>query len=316
MPDYICEKCSTTFDKKSNYDRHLNKLIDCKTGNIVKNQTRNHICTKCKKGFDRKDSLKRHMTTCKFVKKKVKKKVTINKPKINGNNNINNINNINGNVNGEIKNITLKNENCNNNIYINLVVFTKDGIKNISPTDLSKILKSNTNLLESMITNVNLNPNKPYHHNIFYKDTKSSYGEVYENKTWVTKKIDQILNSLLDAKIEDLNEILNKMGNFLNKKTRNKIKDAIEKIDYKQVDARKKLRTYLKPILYNKRDMILKTKDLFIEQQKEVLRKQQENIDYDQELSEINELNELYKNKSKKKINYDSDSELDDELNE
>ena len=50
------------------------------------------------------------------------------------------------------------------------------------------------------------------------------------------------------------------MDTVMNKKTRNKIKKAIETFDIKQVSARKKLISYLKPILYNHKDMILKTR--------------------------------------------------------
>ncbi len=57
---------------------------------------------------------------------------------------------------------------------------------------------------------------------------KSSYREVYENKTWIKKKIDEIINTLVDSKVEDLTEILNNMNDFLNKKPRIKIKETIE----------------------------------------------------------------------------------------
>jgi hypothetical protein len=80
---------------------------------------------------------------------------------------------INGNHNTMTTNLNNKSNNKNtNNVFINLMVFAKDGIKNISPNDLAKILKSNKNIFENMITNVNLNPDKPEHHNLFYGDMK------------------------------------------------------------------------------------------------------------------------------------------------
>ena len=38
---------------------------------------------------------------------------------------------------------------------------------------------------------------------LFLNFMKSAYGEVYENKSWIKKKIDEILDTLIDAKIED-----------------------------------------------------------------------------------------------------------------
>lgn len=128
------------------------------------------VCKKCKYITSRKDNLNRHRGTKRCdqnkakLEKQKKKKMKINiktnvKNKIGNNNKIIN----------------------SNNVIINLIVFAKDGIKNISPTDLSKILGSKENIIESIVLNVNLNSNKPQNHNVLYSDLKSSYGEIYED---------------------------------------------------------------------------------------------------------------------------------------
>lgn len=50
------------------------------------------------------------------------------------------------------------------------------------------------------------------------------------------------------------------MKDFLNEKTQTRIRRAIENADYSQPDARKKLISYIKPILYNNKEMIIKTR--------------------------------------------------------
>ena len=55
----------------------------------------------------------------------------------------------------------------------------------------------------------------------------------------VSKKISDLIDILIDAKLEDLNGILNEME-FLSKKTKNKIKDTITSLDYTKPNARKK----------------------------------------------------------------------------
>ena len=237
---YTCNKCGSNFAKKYDLNRHKNRITDCVSGSKTKKKIKSYHCKYCKKSFNRKDNMNRHMSTC---LKKTEIKISKSKNVI---------------VNNGDNNVALN----NSNVYINLVIFAKDGVKNISQKDLGDILRSNKNLFESMISNVNFNPEKPEHHNVYCSDLKSAYGVVYENKKWVTKKIDEILDLLLDAKIEDLNEILNEMGVFLNKKTRQRIKETIENADYSKPNCRKKLKMYIKPLLYNNKEMIIKTRKL------------------------------------------------------
>src|SRR5271154_5778667 len=100
---------------------------------------------------------------------------------------------------------------------------------------------------------VNFDPNKPHHHNVYYPDIKSTYGEVFEDQQWTKKKINEILNTLIDAKREDLNNILNEISEFINKKTRNKMKEVLHNTNYTELDYRKRLIRYLnsknRPIL-------------------------------------------------------------------
>ena len=286
------------FNRKYDLERHMNRITDCVTGSKTKKIKKNHSCKDCKQKFTRKDALMRHTKIC-------KKKIN----KIMNNNNSNILN-----TKGKTNNLALKSANCNNKINIeNVIIFTfgKDGIKNISPKDLSKIINSNDSIFESMVRNVNLNPNKPQHHNVFYGNMQSSYGQVYENKEWVTKKIDEMLDTLIDAKREDLGEILNEMEDILNKKARNKIKEAIENMDWTNPRARKKLKSYLKPILYNHRDLIIKTRKLTEEQEEEIFRKEQEEAEREaeEEEREIEHKKKLKKKKSQKRTKKESEDD-------
>lgn len=305
MVEYQCKKCSQYFNRKFLYDQHCNRKTNCNNNGSKSSKKKINKCNKCNRIFSRKDSLNRHASVCKIN--------IINKASIIGGKKITAINgqdiiSVQGN-----KNIALN----KNNIHINLMLFGKDGIKNISIKDLASILKSDKNMIESIISNVNLNPNKPQHHNILYTDIKSSYGEVYEDKKWVKKKIDETINTLVDSKIEDLNEILNDMNDFLNKKSRIKIKDAIQSVDYSKPGARKKLISYLKPILYNNKEMIIKTRKLTKEQEEEFFKKEQERAEAEEET-----LNRQYAEKHKnhketnKNLNDKSDDESDSDIDD
>ncbi len=253
MVEYQCKKCSKKFARKFLYDQHSRRKTDCTHNGSKTNKIMKFKCNSCKKNFSRKDSLKRHYLVCKEKNKTITK--CSKNIKTNGIDNI--INTGKGSIIASGNSNIFKNSKVK---IVNLIVFSKDGIENISANDLAEIFSTEKNFLESIISNVNLNPKKPQHHNIYYGDTKSSYGEVYEGNAWVRKKIDEILEILIQAKIEDLNKILTSLSPLLNKKTRNEIKKTIENFDYTKPNARKKLKTYLKPILYNHKNMINKTK--------------------------------------------------------
>ena len=284
MVCYSCARCGKEFDKKYNYEQHIARKTNCNGGSKTNKKIR-YKCHHCHKSYSRKDTLTTHLKTCKH---KPKAKTTENTVEgkngglidsdINGNNNVATLTNF---IKSPIN-------------IINLVVCGTDGIKNLSYDELRHLLASEENLVQVLTKSVNLNPNKPQHHNIFYSDMKSTYGEVYEDNKWVRKKIDEILETLIDAKLEDLNEILYDMNDFLNKKSRIRIRETIENFDYTRANYRKKLKTYLKPILYNHKDMIIKTRKLTKEQEEELIRKEQAEAEA--------ELQAIEKAKPKKKI--------------
>jgi hypothetical protein len=101
------------------------------------------------------------------------------------------------------------------------------------------------------------------------------------------------------------------MGDFFNKKTRSRIKETIENFDYKKPNARKKLKTYLKPILYNHKDMIIKTRKLTKEQIDEIFRKEQEEAEEAARLEEKEFKRKATNKKNKKKV-FDEGDDSDD----
>ena len=297
MSNFICPKCKHNFAGKRELERHLNKVFDCISGSKTgKKNIKKFRCSACKLSFARKGSLTRHHKTCKKYhnnSKKIKK----------WNNNINN--DISGNKNiidNSKKKITNNSNTNSNNTNIVIINFARDKLIDFGPRDLSKMLKSDHNLIEKLVSIVNFNPNKPNHHNIYYCDIKSAYGEVYINKKWKKKKIDEILDTLLDAKIEDLNDILNDYEDIISKKHIKRIKDTIDSVNVSlsRSDARKKLRSYLKPILFNGKNMVIATKNKL-----DCASQSCENFDISEDYSsreeDSNSYERIIKNKSKYK---------------
>jgi uncharacterized C2H2 Zn-finger protein len=102
MVEYTCEKCNKVFNRKSNYEVHLNKKIDCRknkidvkenitngsskiekleennkitppitstnTSNTNKDDNNHNKCTNCNKIFTRTDNYNRHVLfRCKYI---------------------------------------------------------------------------------------------------------------------------------------------------------------------------------------------------------------------------------------------------------
>ena len=232
---FMCNKCNTSFRGSYDLSRHQNRLTDCVTGSKTSKKIIFYACDGCKQKYPRKDSLDRHAKTCTVkINKNKRNKISNNKTNID----INSFNSI------------------------NLFVFGEDGYDNLLANEITKILYCDGDLLTCLVEIVNCNPNKPNHHNIYYNDIKSAYGEIFEkNKKWNKKKIDDILEILIDAKIKDLNDLLNNFNHF-NKKSRNKIKETITHFDASHTNARKNLKSYLKLLLYNNKDMIKITRKM------------------------------------------------------
>ena len=69
MVKYTCPKCNKEFDKKSNYDTHMNKKKPCNP-ELIDNS--NKTCIHCLKIFSRTTGLSLHRSICPVVKKNIK----------------------------------------------------------------------------------------------------------------------------------------------------------------------------------------------------------------------------------------------------
>jgi Zinc finger, C2H2 type. len=247
MVEYSCKKCGKKFDRKFLYDQHRNRKTDCRNDSKENgSELVEHRCKKCEKKFSRKDSLTRHMKTCKV--KSIK----------NGGNNNNNVignDNIVGNTNSHI---TINNNNNNNRVKIVLLNYPPDKFSFFG--DLKKILTSNKNLIMEIFRHTNINKDHPEHHNIYYPDNKKSIGEMYTNNRWNAKKIDDIINSIIENNVRYLKEYLKDLGVVLTDDVVEKINTACQ--DFYDSNARKILGEHIKILLYDNRHMIKKTKQL------------------------------------------------------
>jgi len=269
--DLQCNKCGKCFSGKYELKRHQT-ASKC-ASNSKTNKKLEFSCSHCKKKFTRKDILLRHLKICKkkpttkISNSKINNEKLINKTTgsavttTNGNDNhitINNSSNKEGDLYIEKK----------GDLHVHINFFGNDGSDSVI-TNIGDLTNSNCNIFEKLLETVNFDPNKPQHHNVYCSDLKSGVGHVYEKDGWNTKCISEVLNKILDSKTSDIIKTLEINGDALNDKAKNKLKCAIDQAreaiighDGKNYPpgTRKQLMKYIKQIIYNKRNIVLNTK--------------------------------------------------------
>jgi hypothetical protein len=262
MVGYVCSRCKKIFKKKYDYDKHINRKIQCVMNNDTKNSDIDSPCAICKKKFSRKDKLQSHMnnfhgiTDSKIINK-------IQNILLNGSNNEFH-NKSHNNTNSPHNNM----DNCGNNVtnitnnYIKIIPFGKDGTDCLSFPEKMKVFSSETSPLETIIDLVNLNPEKPENHNVGVPDLKSAYGIIYDGKKWNAEKVTEIVNSVLATKKKDLTKIGEEIKNYVKDEKKKEINDHLE--DYNKMEtnpsSRKLMGGYVKKQLYNKRQYSIDAK--------------------------------------------------------
>ena len=232
MPSYNCEKCGKTFPQKSNYTFHINKKNSC---------TKDYKCNNCNKSYKFLSGISRHKKECKMKEKSIQKKP---KEKQIINNEINIINNINN------------THNNNTNIYI-LPYNGKDKIK-LSEESYLKILNNGSKYIPKLIEESHFNKEQPEYHNIYIPNIKEKYVLVYTGIEWEIKNSDEILDEIINYKIDELEGKFDDIINELPENIVNKFKKFIyEKEEDTTINMIKK---YLKILLYNKRHIPLETR--------------------------------------------------------
>jgi hypothetical protein len=87
---------------------------------------------------------------------------------------------------------------------------------------------------------------------------------------------------------------MDKMGDILSEKTRENIIKTIENTSYSHPHRRKKLISYIKPILYNNKDIVIRTKKML-----ENFEQNDEDIDLNvfKKGTKIKDIKKMYKEK-------------------
>jgi len=283
MNKFKCPNCLKKFNRKSNYERHLNRKYPCK---IVINSTcsnskdgipipkveyieNNNICNFCNRIYSTNFNLNKHLKKCKIKKEEELKQKLFDLLMKEQNKKIDEQNlfmkqqidilqnqlKVKNNIKNNIKNNNINNINSNNKT-INILAYNKTDLSHITDKDFEYIMKRCNMCVPRLIEKTHYDPKRPENKNIFISNLRDRYVMQWNNKRWDLKNRDEALNDMyengacvLEDKIETWED---------NKYQYDPI--AVQKfykfLDNKEKDEIKnKIKEEIKLILYNNRQL-------------------------------------------------------------
>jgi hypothetical protein len=288
---FNCKFCDKNYSTKGNLKRHeekCNKNESCGSNNdniynTLKSSNTNSgcICNYCNQTFTLVQNLQRHFKNRCIVKKQVdsaKKeiymdlinnlqventklkdelKITKNMPVSQSTININN--NISNNINNTINNFT---NNTNNTINIQLVAFGSEDKSLISNSEIFGLLKKGFKCVPELVKLLYFDENKPENHNIYIPSISRNYVMIYDGENWGLKDKEDTVENIFNDGRDFLVIKRDEFEDMLDEKYKKRLQ-KFDRFD-NEIDVaepkRNEILDDIKLILYNKKNMVLKTK--------------------------------------------------------
>ena len=204
---YKCDKCLKEFNKKHNYEVHINRKFSCinnyidkdliiqnlSNENIELEQKNKELEQKIKK-LDEKNIILNELYKSlldKCLDKTIKNKNI-------SNNNCNNTNNYN-----DITNNTI------NNINVKLVPFGMENLDDLTPEEKKIILNAGMFCSVMCTKKLNCNPRLPQYQNITFTNLRSNDAKIFDkDKTWKTVDKEDLFETVIPRRIDDVNLLI------------------------------------------------------------------------------------------------------------
>jgi hypothetical protein len=229
---YKCEKCLKEFNKKHNYEVHINRKFSCNKSNIDKdfiiekltdekielqnkNEELEDIIRKANYKFQQ---LENENKTINELYKTLLDKCFENNKNLSNTicNNTNKSNNTNSN-NTNSNNTTNITNNTINNINVKLVPFGMENIDDLTQEEKKTILNAGMFCSVMCAKKLNCNPRLPQYQNIAFTNLRSNDAKIYDkDKTWKTVDKEDLFETVIPRRIDDVNLLIENIENIEN----------------------------------------------------------------------------------------------------
>ena len=241
MTIYTCDRCLCSFNRKSSYDNHLKRKIQCKL--VVQKDDKN-IQTLITEINKMKEQIKEQSIKIKEMENTINKQnKTITKyEKCDFRNSINNI---------------------DKSTNINVIAFGKEDLSFITDDNYKKIMNKGYAAPSVLTEYIHYNKDKPENHNLYISNKKDKkHIHVYDGKKWIVRLTKDVIDELkinaselIKAKIEILDPNNKKDAGILKK-----IKRFVD--SYNKDDNLNDFDENYELMFYNNREMVKNTHSL------------------------------------------------------
>jgi len=155
------------------------------------------------------------------------------------------------------QNITTTVQNIANDIKI--VAFGKEDLYSLLDDEqVKRYLNKGYQSVYELIDYLHFDPDRPEMHNVYISNIKDPYALKFDGERWRVVEKDDVIDQLFDDKACYLNSMFKELKNHLNNKTKIKYSRFMHETDRAIIEG---LKRDIKLLLYNKRDIPLKTRN-------------------------------------------------------
>jgi hypothetical protein len=170
-------------------------------------------------------------------------------------------NSTNNTTNNNNSNNTITNSNNTTTNLINIVNFGNENIAKLTNKDKKEILDNCLFSIVKCVEKVHFNDAIPEQQNSYITGLKSDYGYKYVDGKFIATDIDDLIDTIIENRKEDVREILeNRKDIKVSKLTIAKIEDLLDKLDSNGRCDVEYIRKEIRLLLFNNRDKVIYNK--------------------------------------------------------